>query len=300
VTRCGGRRLRAAWSFIAVMLAGVTVPAGARSAPATNGPLEALGRVLEREDPHAFADTTLPRLADLGPEERSWLAQRIAAWPVGRRVATWAFLQVGMPYQLGPLGEGVPPDTDPVIEFRTTDCAVLNLVATALAHTQDAGGEVEAMALANYRGGAISYSTRYHFTTDRLDASPYYRDITQRIGGADCRRRRVALNRRADGSRWIPIEWSRTREVVYLPRALGTRFGRWYKEGRVPEALGVAFVQTSRMVDGLDVVHESMLWRGRTILHASSRTGRVVTMPWTDFLLGPGRHYDGFVLFEYR
>ena len=47
-------------------------------------------------------------------------------------------------------------------------------------------------------------------------------------------------------------------------------------------------------------VHESLLWKGRTILHASSLTGRVVTIPWTEFLAGPGRGYDGFVLFEYR
>jgi hypothetical protein len=54
------------------------------------------------------------------------------------------------------------------------------------------------------------------------------------------------------------------------------------------------------MADGLDVVHESLLWKGRTLLHASSLTGRVVTIPWARYLAGPGRHDDGFVLFEYR
>src|SRR5207249_9295342 len=269
-------------------------------APATTALPPALERALDRKDPLALADSTLPRLADLDSVQRARVAERMAGWELGRRVAAWAFLQVGTPYRLGPLGEEAPPDTDPLIEFQTTDCAVLNLVSAALAHARDAGGERAAMAIANYRGGAVSYATRFHFTTDRLDGSPYYRDITKAVAGRECRSRRVTLNRRADGSRWIPIDWSRTRDVVYVPRALAGRFARWHDEGRLPDATGVAFVQESKLAHGLDVVHESLLWRGRTLLHASSTTGRVVTIPWNEYLAGPGRRHDGFVLFEYR
>jgi hypothetical protein len=259
-----------------------------------------LVRELSRNDPLALADTTLPRLADLDSAQRQDLARRLAGWSVASRVAAWAFLQVGTPYRLGPLGEEAPPDSDPVIDFKASDCAVLNLVSAALAHVQEAGGEREAMAIANYRGAVISYATRFHFTTDRLDSCPYYRDITRRVGGNACLRKTVVLNHRADGSRWIPIDWSRERDVVYVPRAFGPRFARWYDSRRLPAVTGVAFVQASTLDDGLDVVHESLLWKGRTLLHASSLTGRVVTMPWQAFLNGPGRRYDGFVLFEYR
>ena len=259
-----------------------------------------LERALRRHDPAALADTTLPRLASLDASERATMANRLASWDIGSRAATYAFMQVGTPYQLGPLGEEAPPDTDPVIEFRTTDCAVLNLVSAALAHVRDAGGEREAMAIANYRGGRIGYATRFHFTTDRLDSSPYYTDITRKSAGRTCRGRRVMLNRKSDGSRWIPIDWSRQREVFYVPRSLGAEFATWYGRGSIPAAMGVAFVKEARLADGLDVVHESLLWRGHTFLHASSRTGRVVTVPWSEFLAGVGAQYDGFVLFEYR
>jgi hypothetical protein len=259
-----------------------------------------LVRALDFENPEALADTTLPRLASLTEGQRFALRERIAAWNVEHRVATWAFLQVGTQYQLGPLGEEAPPDTQPVIQFRTTDCAVLNLVSAALAHALDTGSERSAMALANYRNAVISYATRFHFTTDRLDFSPYYQDITQKVGGSLCLSQRVVLNRKSNGGRWIPIEWSRPRVVHYLPRTSGERFGLWYDHGRLPSAMGIAFVQKSKLADGLDVVHESMLWKGRVFLHASSATGRVVTMPWTEFLAGPGRRYDGFVLFRYR
>lgn len=259
-----------------------------------------LSRALDRRDPVALASTALPRLGSLGSDGRAWLARRLVNWEVGERVAAYAFLQVGTPYRLGPLGEEMPPDTDPVIEFETTDCAVLNLVSAALAHVRDAGGEREAMAIANYRGGRIGYETRFHFTTDRLDSCPYYRDITEQAAGKACRKRVVTLNQRGNGTRWIPIEWSRKREVVYVPRARGAEFAAWHDRGQIPAATGVAFVVESKLGDGLDVVHESLLWKGRTFLHASSRTGSVVTLPWTEFLAGPGRRYDGFVLFEYR
>jgi hypothetical protein len=291
-------RMSSARSVAAVLLAATFLAAGA-TPPVAPLP-ETLVHALDRRDALVLADTTLPRLAHLDSAQRAAVASRLAGWKVPRRVAAWAFLQVGTPYQLGPLGEEAPPDTQPLIEFETSDCAVLNLVSTALAHAPEVGGERKAMAIANYRGGVVSYATRFHFTTDRLDSCPYYRDITKTVAGRECRSRSVTLNRRADGSRWIPIDWSRTREVIYVPRALSGRFARWYDEGWLPDATGVAFVRESMLADGLDVVHESLLWKGRTLLHASSATGRVVTIPWAEYLAGPGRRHDGFVLFEYR
>lgn len=284
------------WVTASVLVAAASLVTGA-----AGGPLpESLEHALARHDPLALADTTLPRLSQLDSLQRAAIARRLATWKIPDRVAAWAFLQVGMPYELGPLGEEAPPDTQPVIEFKTTDCAVMNLTAAALAHAPDAGGERAAMALANYRDGAIAYASRFHFTTDRLDGSPYYRDITQRVGGSAVRHHAVTLNHRKDGSRWIPIDWERTRDVYYLPRSSASHFAAAYDRGRIPAAMGVAFVETARMADGLDVVHESLLWKGRTLLHASSRTGRVVTLPLTQYLEGPGRGFDGFVLFEYR
>src|SRR5688572_14040249 len=82
------------------------------------GPLpDGLIRALRSRDPLAFADTTLPRLAALDPGQRAALAESLEAWPVPRRVAAWAFLQVGTPYRLGPLGEEAPPDSQPLITF---------------------------------------------------------------------------------------------------------------------------------------------------------------------------------------
>jgi len=289
----------AAAGLAALLLAALPLAAACAAPPpvALDARLE---RALARRDPAALADTVLPRLAALDSAQRALVARRIAGWPVAHRVAAWAFLQVGTPYALGPLGEERPPDADPVLAFAASDCAVLNLVSAALAHAPEAGGERAAMALAHYRDGVVAFETRFHFTTDRLDASPYFRDVTRAVGGSLCRARRVTLNRRADGGRWVAIDWSREREVTWIPRVHAGRVARWHAAGRIPDALGVAFVRERALGDGLDVVHESLLWKGRTMLHASSATGRVVALPWSAYLAGPGRGHDGFVLFEYR
>ena len=88
--------------------------------------------------------------------------------------------------------------------------------------------------------------------------------------------------------------------VVETHRLSRTQFERWFAEHRIPATMGIAFVKASKLADGLDVVHESMLWQGSTLLHASSLSGRVVTLPWRRFLEESGERYDGFVLFEYR
>lgn len=297
--RSGGR---AGAHVAAAVLASACVAGAADEPPRAPAPLPpALAAVLARGDPLALADTTLPRLAALMDEGRGEaLREALAPWPVDRRVAAYAFLAVGAPYVLGPLGEEAPPDTDPLVRFDVFDCATLNLTAEALAHAGEAGGVRAAMKRANYRGGVVSYDSRLHFTTDRLDESPYDRDITRTVGGDSVVVRRVTLNRRADGSRWIPIDWERPRDVAYLPIGAARDFAALHRAGRLPDAVGVAFVEERRLADGLDVVHETLLWRGEVLLHGSSRIGRVVAVPWREFLDERGGLYDGVVLFEYR
>ncbi len=262
-------------------------------------PPTALAGALAAGDPLALADTSLPRLRDLSGADRARLAAFLSGWSPPRRVAALAFLQVGTPYRGGPLGEETAPDTDPVVAFEYADCTVMNLLAEALAHAPEAGGERAAMARAHYRNGVVSFENRLHFTTDRLDVSPYDRDITRRVAGSIAVCRTVTLNRKSDGSRWIPIDWTRERRVCYVPMRHAARLARWFAEGRIASSAGIAFVQARHLGNGLDVVHEGLIWKGTTLVHASSREGRVVAVPWTGFVRDRGRSYDGFVLFEY-
>lgn len=281
-----------------------TPPAGAETRSAGARLPAGLLRALAAGDPAGLASSRLPRLGDLSAAQLEALARRLAAWPAPRRVAAFAFLMVGTPYVNGPLGEEEPPDTDPVFAARPADCATVNLVATALAHVPESGTPRQAMRWANYRDGRVAYAARLHFTTDRLDASPYQADITVRVGralGANAlRSRTVTLNRKPDGTRWIPIDWERAREVHYIPRDLARGLAALHRSGRLPDAVGVAFVSERMMDRGLDVTHESLLWQGRTLLHGSSAAGRVTTIDFGRYLDDQRARVDGVVIFEYR
>lgn len=301
-----GIRPVAALLPIAFLLAAVVLADPPASGAAEDSLPASLAAALARRDPAALGDTALPRLAALAAAGAlDDLAAALEGWPLARRVAAYAFLQVGTPYAAGPLGEEAPPDTDPIVRFDRVDCTVLNLLAEALAHAAERGpdGLRAAMIRAGYRGGVVSYDSRLHFTVDRIDESPFEEDATRRLAaaaGLPVRARRATLNRRAGGGRWIPIDWVRARDVAYIPRAAARRLGEARRRGALPEAVGVAFVREDRLADGLDVVHEGLLWRGATLVHASSRNGRAVAVPWRAYLDGDGRRNDGVVLFTFR
>src|SRR5690242_12602800 len=101
------RRVRRCWfPFVltAAMIAGTSGASITRSAARASGAAvvsegapasalpQALERALDRKDPLALADSTLPRLADLDSVQRVRVAERMAGWDLGRRVAAWAFL----------------------------------------------------------------------------------------------------------------------------------------------------------------------------------------------------------------
>jgi hypothetical protein len=258
-----------------------------------------LAAALSAGNPVVLGDTRLPRLADLSESERRGWAT-IFPDSFDACVAAFLFLQVGTPYALGPMGEEAPPDTDPVISYKSVDCVTLNLTSWAAAMSYGADNERAAMIRAHYRHGVVSFENRFHFSSDRLDHSPMNREITARVGGAMVKSQRMILNRKPDGARWIPIEWERERVMRWIPWSAASRIPYWRRDGRIPELTGIVFVKSSLFEKGLDALHEGNIWQGNTIIHASSRYGRVVAQRWEDFIREAGNRYDGFLLFEYR
>lgn len=233
-----------------------------------------------------LADTKYPRLSELTADEIDALSARLRSLPIPARAVIYGFLQVGTPYQGGALGEEELPDSDPLVRFDVTDCTIFNLMNVSLAHS-DSSSLRDRMLVAGYRGGEKSFQDRLHFTTDRLDESPYFRDVTSSMPSA--RKTKVRLNRKPDGSRWVDIDWERERNIYYVPSSAA-------KEVETPDVIGVAFVKRSFLEKGLDVLHEGMLYRGKLLVHASSRRGEVVVEPFEEF----ASRYDGVVFFEYR
>lgn len=219
------------------------------------------------------------------------------------RLKILALRRLGTPYSRDCLGEEAGLDPDPLFRADSTDCTVFILTQVAMAHAASVEDARRNMRSANYRAvethRPVRYATRLHFTVDRLDASPYFRNITgELMSEADLEEATVTLNRRADGSRLLPLAWERDVSVSYIPAGRVTDSVL----ERLPEVAGVALVREKQFEMGVVAAHEGMLLDGRDFVHASSTEGRVVSVPFLEYLFPQSGEplFDGVIFYEFR
>jgi len=232
---------------------------------------------------------------------------RLADWQdeapdVASRVRAILLARLGTPVRLGCLGEGAPPDTEPVFRLDEADCTVLVLTTAALSHARTLEQAECNMALANYRAEGdrrpITYGSRLHFTEDRLDASPYFCEITTRVVPESLLDAvSLTLNEKENGGSLLPIAWSRPITLHYLPSARATPS----LLAKLPRVTGVALVKKAHFKIGLAIAHEGVLLDGKSFVHASSEAHEVVRVPFLEYLRrGDGYLFDGLVFYEFR
>ena len=217
------------------------------------------------------------------------------------RLKALAILRIGTPYQLGCLGEESGRDKDPIFRLEVTDCTAFVLTTVALLNSQNLE-EAEAMTrFLNYRPDSeITFENRLHFTTDRNEVSPYFRDITEEITSpAQVKEKKVTLNKiKADGKHLIDIVWQKEIVIKYILNQYIT------KElfDNLPEAIGIAFIKEGDEELGLDVRHEGFLFDGKFLFHATPTEGKVVEVDFFEyyFIEDGNPRFDGVVLFEIK
>ncbi|MCP4713616.1 MAG: DUF1460 domain-containing protein [Deltaproteobacteria bacterium] len=182
--------------------------------------------------------------------------------------------------------------TDPLTAEETNwfphakpNCTMLVLYAAALANGKTYAGAREHMRLLHYRGGAVGFAARYHFTSDRItdEANRYFNDIT-----AGCVKNPVllqpinlTLNKKKDGSSFFGGRlgnWSR--EVTV--RMVSRKGFSMQNIKQLSPIVGVAFVKKVNFDKGIIVGHEGLLIDG-DLYHASPGKGVVVVK---DYLAG--------------
>lgn len=243
-----------------------------------------------------LTDPELDLLVARWQEERPDLPSRVRAILLSR---------LGTPYVNGCLGEGAgaEPDSDPVFRLDQVDCTVLVLTTAALAHARTLEEARENMALANYReigdDRPITYAGRLHFTEDRLDASPYFRNITRDVVPEKLlASKTLTLNVKEDGSGLLPIEWAREITLAYLPVAVATE----PVLAALPPVTGVVFIKHSYAKMGLAAAHEGVLLDGKDLVHASSDSKKVVRVPFREYLrkADGSPRFDGLLFYAFR
>ncbi len=211
-----------------------------------------------------------------------------------RRLEALSLLRLGTPYELGCLGEESEKDQDPIFRVDLTDCTAFVLTNAALLHADSMERAEQEMRKVNYRS-EVSFEKRLHFTTDRIDVSPYFDFLTDQMDKNKIKEKQVILNKiKGDGERLIDIDWEKNTTVKYIPN-------QYIDEellSSLPQSTGVAFVDEDRFKLGLDVVHEGLLFDQRYLIHASSDKGEVEKVNFLDYYFQGEPKFDGIVLYE--
>lgn len=215
------------------------------------------------------------------------------------RLKALAILRLGTPYQFGGLGEEAGRDKDPIFRLDVTDCTAFVLTNAALLYSQNLQDAWEMMKFLNYRSGTVTFENRLHFTTDRNEASPYFRDITaEAVCSCKLKTIKLTLNKiKPDGKRLIDIDWEKEAIIKYVPN----RYITQEFLSSLTEVVGVAFVKEENFKKGLDVSHEGFLFDGELFFHASSVEKKVVAINFFDYYSGKDGStpkFDGIILFD--
>lgn len=122
---------------------------------------------------------------------------------VGQQLLAASSRFLGVPYVLGPLGEGESGefDRDPLVSYAGFDCTTFVEETMAFALGRDNEDALTLLRHIRYRKGVISYETRNHFTeADWLPnniAAGFLRDITAEVAGPAARSVAKTISKRA-------------------------------------------------------------------------------------------------------
>jgi hypothetical protein len=192
-----------------------------------------------------------------------------------------AFLET--PYLAGTLIGSAETAEVFVLRLDGVDCFTLLDYVEALRRASDFDGFKEALRRVRYRDNRVDFLSRNHFFSEWGEAgSGHLREVTVFVGEEDVRQVEKQLNRKKDGTLYLPGYPARKREVAFIP----------------PEAVGESVLARLRSGDyvgiysplpGLDVSHCGIVVKrhGKVFLrHASSRLKKVTDEELIQYLGG--------------
>jgi len=213
---------------------------------------------------------------------------------------TW---QTGKPYELYSLGEESEPDIDPIIRLDVSDCTVHVLTSLAFAQSDSWQTARQAMIKIHYKPGpegdhVPSYSTRWHYTSDRLLNNPYTQNITDYLLPLEALETvEIVLNQKEDGTAFLDLPWNSPVIIKYVPN----QHINQNLLNKLPDVCGVAFVKKAWFKLGLVIAHEGIIVDGKNIVHASSEFSRTVNTDFMEYYFrDSGPLFDGIMLFTFH
>ena len=228
---------------------------------------------------------------DVGRRDHSELSQIITSASLldkpGDRIAAISSHFLDSPYAAGILTGGPQEKEQLVINLAAFDCFTFLDVVEALRRASNADDFPAQLQQVRYRDGKVAYTHRRHFFSDWVADGTLISDVTAEVGRGRAEISGKQLNRRSDGTDWLPGIAVTPRNIHYLPTSgIDAELLSGLQSGD--------YVGIYSELAGLDVSHTGLIVKsnGTTMLrHASSRSGveRVVDEELLTYLQGkPG------------
>jgi hypothetical protein len=201
------------------------------------------------------------------PEAIDGLLERSGSLSPGARIGTISEAFLETPYREATLVGGTETPERLVINLAEVDCFTFIDYVEALRRCDSFDQFRHNLVRVRYRLGTLSYDARNHFFTDWIDRNgSYLSDVTAEVGGGGVRTIRKLLNRRGDGTPFVPGIPPVERDITYLP--VGTPLSTALHQLKTGDYAGIYSA-----LDGLDVSHTGIVVenQGRIVFrHASS------------------------------
>lgn len=211
------------------------------------------------------------------------MRQSAALGDIGMQISFLSGQFLGAAYKESTLTGAMGTPEIFVINLQEIDCFTFLDYIEAMRRSSSFSEFSAALKQVRYRSGTVSYETRNHFFTDwRKYNREHIKDVTKQLGESVARKAKKLLNKKADGTCFLPGIPQVRRELSYIPSAFidsgildGLRSGDY------------AGIYSER--EGLDVSHAGIIIKDgdRVYLrHASSepRKRKVVDDDFMEYL----------------
>jgi len=190
------------------------------------------------------------------------------------------------------IGDMVIPEVL-VVNLEGVDCFTFIDYIEAMRLSESFSGFIDNLKKVRYKSGSVSFENRNHFFSDWKEFnSGFVHDITEEIGGLKAKKILKILNRKEDGSYFIPGIAPVERKISCIPSPA--------IDGRILEKIMTGdYIGIYSNAAGLDVSHVGVFIREGDISylrHASSQPqfGKVINQDFQEYI----QNKPGIVIFR--
>lgn len=212
----------------------------------------------------------------------------------GERQASLSDAFLNTPYRAGTLTGSATRQETLVVNFSAVDCLTLLEYLHALSHATDRDSFLESLVATRYQNSLVDFTRRKHFFSDWSATLPRNAvDITATLS-SNAVRTTKSLNRKEDGSLWLPGIPVTPRTIIWIPTSQVTdQVLNGIEDG---DLIGIYTPKA-----GLDVTHSGIAIHknGQLIFRNASflmRNMKVVDTPLRSYL----QRYPGIVVLRPR